>query len=284
MTADIGSREAPPRPEGVSRTAVIVAQARADESVRSDRLFDDPLADALVDAAGRIGGISSAGRAASGHFVLRTRFFDDLLADAAAAGCGQVVLVGAGLDTRAYRLAWPAGVRLYELDLPDLLTFKDAVLDRRAPLPACERVPVPIDLRHNWPVALTSAGFDPSLPTAWLLEGVLMYLPEDAVDRLLDRIAALSCDGSHLGLEHANAAYMALPAMEAAKRRLEATGAGWQSWVEDPVAWLADYGWRASVTDAEKLAERHRRPVPPVLDPAKVGEARLWLVGANWMG
>jgi methyltransferase (TIGR00027 family) len=269
------------RPTGVSRTAVIVAQARADETVRSDRLFNDPHAQALVDAAGRIEGVSQAGKAAGGHFVLRTRFFDDVVTQAARSGCQQVVILGAGLDTRAYRLALPPNLRLFELDLPDLLSFKDAVLADRAPGPTCERTPVPIDLRDDWPSALQGAGFDSSLPTVWLVEGVLMYLPSDAVETLLDRLTGLSTSRDRLALEHANRAYMELPMMQAAKKRLQSTGAGWQSSVEDPVDWLQAHGWQAEVTSTPDLAHQHNRPVPAVLDPEKVGGARLWLVEAE---
>ncbi|MFV0524980.1 MAG: SAM-dependent methyltransferase [Acidimicrobiales bacterium] len=271
----------PPRPVGVSRTAVVVAQARADESTRTDRLFTDPHAQVLVAAAGRIEGLSAAGKMAGTHFVLRTRFFDDLLGAAVDTGCHQVVLVGAGLDTRAFRLHWPPGVRLFELDLPDLLAFKDQVLAEAGADPTCVRVPVPVDLRDDWPTSLEAAGYDATLPTVWLIEGVLMYLPSAAADRLMERIGQLSRPGSRLGLEHANRAYMELPMMRKAKQRLSTTDAGWQSSVEDPVGWLGGHGWRAEVTSPRDLASRHGRTLPPVVDPDQVGGAQLWLVGAE---
>jgi methyltransferase (TIGR00027 family) len=159
---------------GVGKTSLGVARVRARESQREDRLFDDPYAQAFVDAApgafpGRrpetggqraaLGPLASLGAALHAHVVIRTRFFDGYLTAAATAGCGQVVLLAAGLDTRAFRLAWPAGARLFELDLPDVLTFKESVLAACGAVPRCERVTVPAGLREDWPRALASSGF-----------------------------------------------------------------------------------------------------------------------------
>jgi methyltransferase (TIGR00027 family) len=159
---------------GVGKTALGVAVVRARESRREDRLFDDPYAQAFVAAApgafpdgrpetgGRRatpGPLASLGAAFYAHAVIRTRFFDDYLTTAATAGCGQVVLLAAGLDTRAFRLAWPAGTRLFELDPPDVLTFKESVPAACGAVPRCERVTVPADLREDWPRALASSGF-----------------------------------------------------------------------------------------------------------------------------
>ncbi|WP_344744452.1 SAM-dependent methyltransferase [Streptosporangium vulgare] len=203
----------PGPPTGVSRTAVVIAQAREAESARPDRLFDDPLAGPLADAAGRITGISEAGRRAGEHFVLRTRFFDDRLREAVAAGPRQVVLLAAGLDTRAFRLDWPEGTRLFEVDLPDLISFKEKALADRGARPACDRTVVPADLREDWASPLLAAGLDPDEPIAWLIEGVLMYLtPQDGA-RVLGRVSELSPPGSRLAVEHVNRAYAELPQM-----------------------------------------------------------------------
>ncbi|MER6798560.1 SAM-dependent methyltransferase, partial [Amycolatopsis mediterranei] len=176
----------------VSRTAIGVAALRAYESRRPDRLFDDPYAAAFFEA-GRsaLPGTSPEGPQAGlgamfyPQVVIRTRFYDDYLLGA---GCAQVVLLAAGLDTRAFRLAWPDGTRLFELDLPEVLAFKDEVLGRHGAEPACARVVVPADLREDWAAALREAGFDPAVPTAWLAEGLLMYLTPEEAERLLTTV------------------------------------------------------------------------------------------------
>ncbi|GAA2846850.1 SAM-dependent methyltransferase [Streptosporangium fragile] len=271
----------PGLPTGVSRTAVVIAQAREAESARPDRLFDDPLAGPLADAAGRITGISEAGRRAGEHFVLRTRFFDDRLREAAGAGLRQVVLLAAGLDTRAFRLEWPEGTRLFEVDLPDLISFKEKALADQGARAACDRVAVPADLREDWPSALLAAGLDPGEPIAWLIEGVLMYLTPEDGGRILSRVSELSPPGSRLAVEHVNRAYVELPQLRPAMNKLASTRAAWRSVVEDPVAWLAGYGWRAGVTHQAELARGLGRPVPAMADPQAVGSARIWLVDAR---
>ncbi|MEV4159835.1 SAM-dependent methyltransferase [Nonomuraea dietziae] len=268
-------------PTGVSRTAVLIAQAREAETARPSGLFKDPLARPLVEAAGRISGVSEAGRRAAEHFVLRTRYFDDRLGEAVRAGLRQVVLLAAGLDTRAYRLDWPAGTRLFEVDLPDLIAFKDRVLAEHDARARCERTAVAADLRDDWPASLVSAGFDPERPTAWLVEGVLMYLtPEDGA-AVLKRLSELSAPGSRLSVEHVNQAYADQPKMRPAMNKLAATQAAWLSSVEDPERWLAAHGWRAEITHQADLAVSLGRPVPAMAHPAVAGAARIWLVDAT---
>jgi O-methyltransferase involved in polyketide biosynthesis len=157
---------------GVGETALGAAMMRARESLRPDRLFDDPYADAFVAAAPEAfadgpadsdnGALAALEAAFSSAVVVRTRFYDDYLLAACAAGCRQVVLLAAGLDTRAFRLNWPDRVRLFELDLPEVLAFKEGVLARRRAAPRCARTALPVDLREDWPAQLTDAGFEPS--------------------------------------------------------------------------------------------------------------------------
>src|SRR5919106_1775100 len=154
------------KPSGVGETAVGAAMMRSDESARRDRLFDDPYAAAFVAAVPdafadgpepgdpEIAALTDAFRA---HVAIRTRFYDDYLRTACARGCQQVVVLAAGLDARAFRLNWPAGVRLFELDLPEVLAFKDGVLAELRATPRCTRITVSIDLRDEWPIALTDA-------------------------------------------------------------------------------------------------------------------------------
>ncbi|MEV4396303.1 SAM-dependent methyltransferase [Nonomuraea sp. NPDC049607] len=249
---------------GVAKTAVGAAWLRARESERPDRLFDDPYAAAFVAAAETERADAGRGSGAAGlfgdHLVFRTRFFDDYLSES---GCGQVVLVAAGLDSRAYRLDWPPGVRLFELDLPELLAFKDGVLRGLGATARCERVPVPVDLREDWPGSLRAAGFDPARPTAWLAEGLLIYLSPAEAARLLDGIGALSAAGSGLAFEHDPAASAALAERARTMPELRRIATLWKGGLgEDAVARLNARGWRARTVDASALAARYGRRAP----------------------
>ncbi|MFI9591951.1 SAM-dependent methyltransferase [Nonomuraea sp. NPDC052265] len=249
---------------GVARTAVGAARLRARESERPDRLFDDPYAGAFVAAADAgqadAGRGSGAGDLFSDHLVFRTRFFDDYLSGS---GCDQVVLPAAGLDSRAFRLDWPAGTRLFELDLPELLAFKDGVLRELDTTARCERVPVPVDLREDWPGSLRAAGFDPARPTAWLAEGLLIYLSPAEAGRLLDGIGALSAAGSRLAFEYAPGAAAALAERVTAMPELRRIATLWKGGPgEDAVARLEADGWRARTVDASTLATRYGRRAP----------------------
>ena len=139
----------------------------------------------------------------------RTRYFDRFLTDACDAGVRQGVILASGLDARGYRLAWPAGTVVFEIDQPEVLAFKVATLAELNAAPTTEVRTVPIDLRQDWPAALRDAGFDATKPCAWTAEGLLPFLPADAQDRLLDNITALSVDGSRLATE---VAVMSAPA------------------------------------------------------------------------
>jgi len=192
----------------VGATAVMVAAARAAETDRDDPLICDPYAKLLVAGAGtgvwefmlndefvaRVGQADPEIAAIVEHMgsyqAVRTHFFDDFFSEAAAAGIRQIVILASGLDSRAYRLRWPAGTTVYELDQPKVLEYKAATLDRHGAAPVAVRREVPIDLRFDWPKALCEAGFDATVPTAWLAEGLLMYLPADAQDRLFERVTA----------------------------------------------------------------------------------------------
>lgn len=272
---------APSRPPaGVSRTAVMIAQARADEQTRPDRLFTDPLAGVLAEAAGDVTDLDFVRELAASHFVLRTRYFDDFCLAADSGRCAQVVVLAAGLDTRAYRLPWTRHTRLFEVDLPGMVAFKDRVLTDEHARPRCDRVAVPADLRGDWPAALLAAGFDRTRPTAWLLEGVMMFLSDADNDRLLARISSLSPPGSRIAIEHFNQEFRRLPQMNQVHERFRSLDALADSWVADPVRWLARHGWYGTVAAPTRLAGQHGRPVPAITDPELVGPARIWLASA----
>jgi methyltransferase (TIGR00027 family) len=199
----------------VGATATAVAAQRAMASQGPNPLLDDPWADPLVRAVGsdifiRLidGEIGSTDdpllnrRAVSEQITVRTRFFDDFFLQATRSGIGQAVILASGLDTRAYRLPWPAGTVVYEIDQPEVIEFKTRALARLGAEPTAQRRTIAIDLRDDWPSALAEAGFDTQRPAAWSAEGLLVYLPPDAQDRLFDNIVALSAPGSQIATEH----------------------------------------------------------------------------------
>ncbi|MBU3751651.1 MAG: SAM-dependent methyltransferase [Mycobacterium sp.] len=203
----------------VGVTAVMVAAARARETDSADPLIRDPYARILVTGADtgvwekflepeiqdRVAGADPEAAALFANMLsyqaVRTLFFDTFFADAAAAGIRQIVILASGLDSRAYRLAWPQGTVVYEIDQPKVLEYKAAMLARHGVEPSAERREVAIDLRQDWPAALKAAGFDAARPTAWLAEGLLMYLPAEAQDRLFEQIGELSAPGSRMSVE-----------------------------------------------------------------------------------
>jgi len=203
----------------VGTTAVMVAAARAAESRQDDPLINDPYADVLVDGAGtgpwstmlddeiveKTAAIDPEIAAMFRHMrnyqAVRTHFFDEHFTAAAEAGIRQIVILASGLDSRAYRLAWPADTTVFEIDQPKVLEYKATKLADNDVRPAATLHQVPIDLRNDWPKALRGKGFDPSKPTAWLAEGLLMYLPADAQDRLFALITELSGPGSRIAAE-----------------------------------------------------------------------------------
>jgi methyltransferase (TIGR00027 family) len=198
----------------VGATATMVAAQRA--LANREGLIDDPFAEPLVRAVGLdfvvraldgeieledVDPEFNMRRAAEGMAV-RTRWFDSLFADAGAAGVRQAVILAAGLDARGYRLDWPHGTTVYELDQPEVIDFKTKTLTGLAATPRADRRTIAIDLRNDWPKALLDNGFDPTQPTAWIAEGLLIYLPPEAQDLLFDRINENSAPGSRVATEH----------------------------------------------------------------------------------
>lgn len=189
----------------------MAAMARA-IATRTDRArIDDPFAEPLVQAVG----IDLLTRLATGELPpddlvervaidgakVRTRFYDEFFVEATNAGITQVVILASGLDSRAYRLSWPTGTVVYEVDQPQVIAFKTRTLAELGAAPTADRRVAAVDLRDDWPTALRTAGFDPARPTAWSAEGLLGYLPPAAQDRLLDTVTELSAPGSRLATE-----------------------------------------------------------------------------------
>ena len=226
----------------VGATATLVAAARALATQAENPIIDDPFAAPLVRAVGvefftklvdgdvdftQLDGGGMALSHLTNGMAARTRFFDDFFHDAGKAGIRQAVILAAGLDSRAYRLAWPAGTVVYEIDQPDVVEFKTTALADLNAAPTTDRRAVAIDLRDDWPAALQAAGLDPSQPTAWIAEGLFGYLPPEAQDRLLDQISELSAPGSRMGAE-------GVPATaglddDAVRERMKSAAEHWQA-------------------------------------------------------
>ncbi|OIN79705.1 class I SAM-dependent methyltransferase [Mycobacterium malmoense] len=201
----------------VGATATMVAAGRAMATKDPRGLIDDPFAEPLVRAVGvdfftkmmdgvldldEIENASSVRmQAMIDGMAVRTKYFDDYFLAATRAGIRQAVILASGLDSRAYRLPWPHGTVVYEIDQPRVIEFKTTTLAGIGAEPTAPRRAIAIDLRGDWPAALKAAGLDTAAPTAWLAEGLLIYLPPEAQDRLFDNITALSAPGSTIATE-----------------------------------------------------------------------------------
>jgi methyltransferase (TIGR00027 family) len=266
---------------GVGVTALGTAAMRAMEGHQAEPLVRDPYAAAFVRAAaGQLPGampVTPEEAAADpdfpwpgmGHYVaVRSRFFDDFLAAAAGAGLRQVVLLAAGLDTRAFRLDWQPGTTMYEIDALKVLAFKNSVLARQGAAARCDRRTVTADLRADWPTALREAGFDPAAPTAWLAEGLFPYLTDEAMDYLLGRVHKLSAPGSRLSADHLPGGTSAIGGSLEREVKSRASEELTTIWIadqqHDPASWLLRHGWTAGVTQASWAASAYGRPMTDV--------------------
>lgn len=280
----------------VGVTATMVATVRALATRDSRRLIDDPFAEPFVSAVGidffvklidgkvdasAFGEVSPERvQAMIAAIALRTRFFDDYLIGATAGGIRQAVILAAGLDSRAYRLSWPAGTVVYEVDQPAVIDFKGRVLTDLAATPAASRRTVGVDLRDDWPAALRAAGFDPAAPTAWLAEGLLIYLPPEAQDRLFDTITRSSAPGSAVATEYVPGIVGFDPekAREMSARvREQGVDLDMPSLVyrgprNNVIEYLRGLGWRVSAVPGDRLFVTAGLPPPQRDDSDSLGE------------
>jgi methyltransferase (TIGR00027 family) len=251
-------------------TARWTAAVRAGERMRADALFDDPWA---ADLAGPSGMAWLADRPPSAvvPIVVRTRFFDDWLRAVAIEGpVRQVVLLGAGFDTRAWRLPWQPGTIVFEVDRSGILEEKADVLARAGAIAVAERRAVAADLALDWTPALRAAGWEASLPTAWLAEGLLFYLPIDVIESVLATVSELSESGTRLGFDIVNRAVLRSPYTKAWLDMQAAAGAPWIGALDDPAALLGTLGWSVVITQPGEAGTGHGRwtlPVPPASMP-----------------
>lgn len=288
----------------VGATATLVAAARAAASRESDPLIDDPFAEPLVRAVG----VDFFTRMATGdlptaeeqtavgvtrmtdNIAVRTKFFDEFFLDAADAGIRQVVILASGLDARAFRLDWPDGMVVYEIDQPEVIAFKTTTLAQHGATPTCQRRPVAMDLRNDWAAALRQAGFDPQAPTAWSAEGLLGYLPPEAQDRLLDAVTELSAPGSRVAIDG-----VPPTPLEEQERTRESMQTHAERWREqgldldfgalvflgernEPSAYLTDHGWRAASATVNELLTASGRAALDEDDPM----SNLYYISATY--
>jgi methyltransferase (TIGR00027 family) len=287
----------------VGMTATMVAAARAMATKTERPLINDPFAEPLVRAVG----VDLFTQLASGKLTLadltdneatsamglqrmtdnmavRTKFFDEFFIDATQAGIKQAVILASGLDSRAYRLPWPAGTTVYEIDQPQVIEFKTRTLAELGAKPTTWRRTVAIDLRDDWPAALRAAGFNSDEPTAWSAEGLLGYLPPEAQDRLLDTVTALSAPGSRLATEsgptHDSATQQQL------KEHMRATSERWRTHGVDldmteliyfgerneAALYLSERGWQMTGSSIQELFAANG--LPPVDDDFPFADRR----------
>ena len=268
----------------VGATATGVAVGRALASRAASPLINDPFAEPLVRAVG----VDFFTRLASGELnpadvdddsqfgmtrmgdmmAVRTRFFDDFFMQATNGGIRQAVILASGLDARAYRLPWPDGTAVYEIDQPAVIEFKRATLSDLGAAPTADWRAVAMDLRHDWPTALRGAGLDPTQPPAWSAEGLMPFLPPEAQDALLDNITMLSAAGSQLATESVPDASKAVPMMAERMRQVterwrehgfdvEMTDLWYGGDRNDVVDYLDRHGWNVTATSATELLAAH---------------------------
>ena len=269
--------------ELVGATALGVAAARAVETAGRDPLIHDDFAQTLVSSAGPawarladpelawLDGDEHGQRAhrlGIDYQAVRTHFFDEYFDNAVSAGIRQVVILAAGLDSRAYRLNWPPGTAVHEIDQPKVLEYKTGILERHGAVPTASRRPVPVDLRDDWPAALSATGFDRTQPTAWLAEGLLPHLPSDAQDRLFEMFTALSAPGSQVAIEVFGMNSRSNSQRWLRMRERLGLDVNVQALTyhepdrSDAIQWLTDHGWQVNAVNNRDEMARLGRPVP----------------------
>lgn len=281
--------------ESVGATALGAAAARALASAEPNALVDDPFARLFLDVAGQSvwqgwgspmseevveaePEMSARMQAMIDYVACRTVFFDRLITDAADAGVRQVVILASGLDARAWRLPWPEHIMVFELDQPKVLQFKFSALDRAGAAPRTNLVNVSVDLRQDWPKALRDSGFNPRVPSVWLAEGLLMFLPAWGQDLLFERIHALSAPGSRIAAEALSSEKFEPGYLQRQREHLRCFRQASATlgdakfpdleelWYleerSDLADWLASRGWDVAVQTADELMAAHQRSVP----------------------
>lgn len=256
------------------------AAVRAQESTHEDHLFDDPWAATLAGEPG-LAWLAQRPPDSVIPIVLRTRFFDDFLQCITSQyPIRQVVLLAAGLDTRAFRLRWPKTTRLFELDQPPVLRYKEQILYAADALPTCTRQTVETDLTGPWPDSLLRAGFDSRHPSGWLLEGFLFYLPTPQITTLLNEVTCLAASGSWLGFDIINSVMLTSAWTKPWVEMQARAGAPWIGVIDDPLTFLAARGWQATLSQAGASDAHYGRWPFPVIPTTQPDMPHNWFVTA----
>lgn len=261
-----------------------VAAARERESARADRLFEDPFAGALAGEEGRamLARLDGSGPDAENPFLaIRTRFLDEVLLEACRGGLSQVVILAAGMDARAFRLGWPPETRIFVVERADVLDYKESILAGLDATPRAERITVAVDLRDDFVSALSCAGFSKSQPAAFLIEGLLPYLPdEQAASTLLDKVAGIAAVGSFVALDMVGTSFLESQWTRPHIDKLAAEGAPWQFGTDDPEGFLERAGFRDVCVTQPGEANSARWP-HPVVSRGVPGVPRSYFVTAR---
>lgn len=261
-------------------TAFWTASVRARESSREDRLFDDPWATALAGEHGAMW-IAQRPEESTIPIVLRTRFFDDFLQHITNRyGINQIVLMAAGLDTRAFRLKWPEGTRIFELDQPEILRYKEKMLLSLGAQSTCERRIIQTDLTGSWKDALTMHGFDERERSCWLLEGFLFYLPTQTIPQLLTEVTSLAAPNSWLGCDIINSPMLSSLYTKPWIDMQAQSGAPWIGVMDDPEGFLSSCGWTVTLTQAGQPDANYSRWNLPVIPTKMPNMPHNWFVTA----
>jgi methyltransferase (TIGR00027 family) len=264
----------------VALTGLLVAALRAEESARSERLFEDPYADALAGDEGRavLAKYRDASPPVSVPVIpVRTRWYDDAIARAIATGIRQVVILAAGMDSRAYRLNWPEGTRLFEVDQPAVLEHKARALSDATP--RGERLAIPWDLRQPWGAPLEAAGFSAARPTLWLVEGLLQYLEEPCVSSTMRQVDERAAPDSVALYDVIGQSMLESPIVASTLKMMRDFGAPWIFGTDQPAALLP--GWRANVTEPAIVGNALGRWPFPATPPHVSGVPRGYLIEAT---
>lgn len=262
-------------------TAHWTAAVRAQENNRADPLFTDPWATMLAGNEGRewIAGKSIESVV---PILLRTRYFDDYLQHIASEPqVHQIILMAAGLDTRAYRLNWPEQTQIFEMDQSSVLEEKEAILNAVGARPACKRRTVKVDLTGTWSDSLITAGFDPQEPSGWLLEGFLFYIPNETIIETLSTVSRLAVSGSRLGFDIVNSVSLTHPLTQPWIEMQANAGAPWIGTMDDPIGFLTARGWKASLTQAGQPDANFNRWPFPVIPTMMSDMPHNWFVTAK---
>jgi methyltransferase (TIGR00027 family) len=269
----------------LAMTAWWTAAARARESERPDCLFYDPWAMVLAGPEGLAefdSSVAGQGNATLDIQSISTRFFDEFLLSATMAQTiEQVVIVAAGLDTRGFRLSWPDRTVLFELDQPLVLAYKEDKLASIEAHASCSRHVVGVDLNGQWTDFLCAEGFDRHRCSAWLLEGVLYFLPERVVTSILDAITFLSPPGSRLGFDVVNNAMLSAPETRYWIERMENIGVPWLFACDEPEVPLVNRGWKETVRQPGEGDAYFGRCPYPIAPRSIPGIPRSFLVAAE---